>query len=104
LSAERCGDQTTATAAISPNGAVTLTGTTAEANDTIAVYDGTTLLGTTTTSSNGTWSFTTGKASKAVHTYTVTATDVAGNVGNSSNEAILAVQKLTPSLAHQATT
>ena len=70
-------------------GKVTLTGTTAEANDTIAVYDGTTLLGTTTTASNGTWSYTTGKVSNVVHTYTATATDVAGNVGHSSNEAIL---------------
>ena len=74
---------------LSKNGAVTLTGTTAEANDAIAVYDGTKLLGTTTTASNGTWSFTTGKISNVVHTYTATATDVAGNIGHSSNEAIL---------------
>ena len=71
------------------SGKVTLTGSTAEANDTISVYDGTTLLGTTTTASNGTWSFTTAKVSNVVHTYTATATDVAGNVGHSSNEAIL---------------
>ena len=71
------------------SGKVTLTGTTGEANGTIAVYDGTTLLGTTTTASNGAWSYTTGKMSNVVHTYTATATDVAGNVGHSSNEAIL---------------
>jgi Ca2+-binding RTX toxin-like protein len=75
---------------LSKSGAVTLTGTTGEANDTIAVYDGKTLLGTTTTSSDGTWSFATGTVSKtAVHTYTATATDLAGNIGHSSNEAIL---------------
>ena len=72
------------------NSQVTLTGTTAEAHDTISVYDGTTLLGTTLTSSSGTWSFTTGNVSSAVvHIYTVTGTDIAGNIGQSSNEAIL---------------
>ena len=74
---------------LNKSGAVTLTGTTAEANDAIAVYDGATLLGTTTTASNGAWSFTTGTISNVVHAYTATATDVAGNVGHSSNEAIL---------------
>jgi hypothetical protein len=78
---------------LSGNGKVTLTGTTGEANDTIAVYDGTTLLGTTTTASNGAWSYSTGKVSNVVHTYTVTATDVAGNIGHSSNEAILGSTK-----------
>jgi YVTN family beta-propeller protein len=74
---------------LSKHGLVTLTGTTGEASDKIAVYDGTTLLGTTTTASDGTWSFTTGKVSNVVHTYTATATDFAGNVGHSINEAIL---------------
>jgi hypothetical protein len=53
---------------LSGNGKVTLTGTTGEANDTIAVYDGTTLLGTTTTTSNGAWSYTTGKVPNVVYT------------------------------------
>jgi Ca2+-binding RTX toxin-like protein len=78
---------------LSKNGHVTLTGTTGEAHDTISVYDGQTLLGTTTTASDGTWSFTTGKVSSAVHNYTATATDVFGNVGDSSNEAILGSAK-----------
>ena len=78
---------------LSKSGEVILTGTTGEANDTISVYDGSTLLGTTTTASNDTWTFTTEKASNAVHTYTATATDVAGNVGHSSNEAILGSSK-----------
>jgi acyl-coenzyme A thioesterase PaaI-like protein len=70
-------------------GRVTLTGSTGEANDTISVYDGISLLGTATTSSSGGWSFTTGTISNTVHTYTVTATDLAGNIGHSSNEAIV---------------
>jgi Ca2+-binding RTX toxin-like protein len=71
------------------NGKVTLTGATAEANDTISVYSSSTLLGMTTTASDGTWKFTTGTVSNSVHTYTFEATDVAGNIGYSSNVAIL---------------
>jgi Ca2+-binding RTX toxin-like protein len=77
----------------SKTGVLTLTGTTGEANDTIAVYDGNTLLGNTTTASDGFWSFDAGKPSNVVHTYTVTATDAAGNVGLASNEAIYGSQK-----------
>jgi hypothetical protein len=71
------------------NGHVTLTGTTAEATDTVSIYDGSTLLGTAAVNSDDTWSFTTGSVSNAVHTYTATATDTAGNIGNGSNETIL---------------
>jgi Bacterial Ig-like domain/RTX calcium-binding nonapeptide repeat (4 copies) len=75
------------------SGKVTLTGTTAEATDKVSIYDGSTLLGTATVNSDDTWSFTTGNVSNAVHTYTVTATDTAGNLGNASNEAILGSTK-----------
>jgi Ca2+-binding RTX toxin-like protein len=78
---------------VSSNGGVTLAGTTAEANDTIAVYDGTTLLGTTTTASDGSWSFSPRTSKSVVDSYTVTATDVAGNVGTGSNKAIIGTQK-----------
>ena len=80
---------------LNTNSTVTLTGTsTAEANDKISVYDGTKLLGTTTTANDGTWGFTTAAASTSkVHTYTATATDMAGNIGHSSNEAILGSTK-----------
>jgi hypothetical protein len=87
-------DTTPPTVAISnetyTSGKATLTGVASEAGDAIAVYDGTTLLGTTTSGTGGAWSFTTGAAPNAGHTYTVTATDVAGNVGQGSNDAILA--------------
>jgi YVTN family beta-propeller protein len=82
--------------AVSKSGVVTLTGTTAgaaEANDTVTVYDGATLLGTATTDSNGAWSFTTKAASKVSHTYTATATDFVGNIGHGNNEAILGTSK-----------
>ncbi len=55
---------------------------TAEANSTIKIYDGATLLGTTAASSGGAWNFT---ATTGVrHDFTVIATDVAGNASPSS--------------------
>jgi hypothetical protein len=58
---------------------VILSGT-AEAGTMTKVYQGSTLLGTTSTSTKGTWSFTTPSLSKGAHTFTATATDAAGNV------------------------
>ena len=74
---------------LSKNDHVKLTGITGAADDTISVYDGTTLLGATTTNSYGVWSFTTGPMSNSDHTFTVTAADLAGNVVQGSNEATL---------------
>lgn len=57
----------------------TLTGT-AEPNVTISVFDGTTLIGTTTASPSGAWSFTpTTAMTDGAHALTVTATDALGN-------------------------
>ncbi|WFU32434.1 Ig-like domain-containing protein [Bradyrhizobium brasilense] len=65
------------------NGTFTLSGT-SEANMPITVIDGTTVLGATTSGSNGQWTFTTGVLSGAVvHSISTTATDAAGNVGTS---------------------
>ncbi len=74
-------------------GKVTLTGTSAEANDSISVYDGSNLLGSVTTDSNGNWKFVTGTVSNTVHVYTVSTTDLPGNVGQGTNEAILGSTK-----------
>ncbi|MBG0889104.1 Ig-like domain-containing protein, partial [Burkholderia sp. 9773_38] len=58
----------------------TLAGT-AEAGSTVNVYDGTTLLGTTTADPSGNWTFTpTTGLGEGAHSLTVTATDTAGNV------------------------
>ena len=74
-------------ASMTPSGTkVTLTGT-AEANDPIAVLDGATQIGTTTADGTGAWTFTTGTLTNVLHTFSVTATDVAGNVGTSSGVA-----------------
>ena len=50
---------------------LTLTGT-AEANSTVNVYDGATLLGSATANGSGAWSFTTGALSNATHSFTAT--------------------------------
>ena len=50
---------------------LTLTGVGA-GNATVNVYDGTTLLGTTTATVNGAWSFTTAALSNGAHSFTAT--------------------------------
>ena len=57
---------------------VLLTGT-AEANSTLTVFEGTALLGTVMADANGAWSYTTGPLPGGAHTFTATATDIAGN-------------------------
>ena len=62
---------------------LTLTGT-AEANSTIKVYDGATLLGSATANASGAWSFTTAALANGAHSLTATATDAAGNTSTTS--------------------
>ena len=51
-----------------------------EANAVVQVFDGTTLLGSTTANASGAWTFTPGTAlSQTTHSITATATDAAGN-------------------------
>ncbi|MCE0489776.1 Ig-like domain-containing protein [Pantoea sp. Mb-10] len=54
----------------------------------VSVYDGATLLGTTTVGSNGSWSFTTPALSNGLHTLNVTQTDAAGNVSATASTAL----------------
>ncbi|WP_213716523.1 BapA/Bap/LapF family large adhesin [Cedecea lapagei] len=73
------------TGPVSNNGATndptpTLSGS-GEPGSTITVYDGLNVLGTTTVNNNGTWTFTpTTPLLEGPHTFTVTASDAAGNV------------------------
>ncbi|WP_213287217.1 Ig-like domain-containing protein [Bradyrhizobium sp. sGM-13] len=62
---------------------VKLSGT-AEANSTVTVYDGTTVVGTGTTNSTGAWSVTTNALSTGTHALTAKAADAAGNVSAAS--------------------
>ncbi|WP_407180115.1 Ig-like domain-containing protein [Bradyrhizobium sp. STM 3562] len=57
---------------------------TAEANSSITVYDGTTVVGTGTTSSSGAFSITTSVLSGGTHALTAKATDAAGNISAAS--------------------
>ncbi|PWK34954.1 Ig-like domain-containing protein [Cupriavidus plantarum] len=74
----------------------TLAGT-AEANSTIDIYNGTTLLGTVTADANGNWSFTPGAAlPDGTYALTVTATDAVGNVSNPSTPFSLTIDTAPP--------
>ena len=58
---------------------------TAEAGSTVSIYEGSTLLGTTSVNSKGAWAFATPTETKGAHTFTATATDAAGNVSARSS-------------------
>ena len=68
---------------ITNDNTLTLTGS-AEANATVKVYDGATLLGSATADGSGTWSYTTAALTNGAHSLTATATDVAGNTSAAS--------------------
>jgi len=73
-----------------------LTGT-GEAGSTITIYDGTTAIGTAVVGSNGSWTFTpSGNLSEGSHSFTVRATDAAGNVGPASGAFALTVDTIAP--------
>ena len=71
-------DSGTAGDGITNDNTLTLTGS-AEANATVKVYDGVTLLGSATADGSGNWSYTTAALANGAHSLTATATDVAGN-------------------------
>ncbi|EMN1930784.1 hypothetical protein RVV18_005263, partial [Burkholderia ambifaria] len=69
----------------------------AEAYSTVAIYDGTTLLGTTKTNIDGTWTFQlTSPLSNGTHALTVTATDPAGNTSARSDGFDVTVGSVVP--------
>ena len=71
---------------ITNDNTLTLTGT-AEANTTVKVYDGATLLGSATANGAGAWTYTTAALANGAHSLTATATDAAGNTGVASARA-----------------
>ena len=77
-------DSGTAGDGITNDNTLTLTGT-AEANSTVKVYDGATLLGSATANGSGAWSYTTAALANGAHSLTATATDAAGNTGVASS-------------------
>ena len=77
-------DSGTAGDGITNDNTLTLTGS-AEANATVKVYDGVTLLGSATADGSGNWSYTTAALTNGAHSLTATATDVAGNTSAASS-------------------
>jgi hypothetical protein len=74
----------------------TLAGT-AEANATVSIFDGATLLGTTTANGAGAWSFTPPTAlATGGHSLTVTATDAVGNTSGATAAFTLTVDTTPP--------
>ena len=81
---------------ITNDSTLTLTGT-AEANSTVKVYDGATLLGTASANGSGAWSYTTAVLANGAHSLTATATDAAGNTSAASTALAVTVDTLAPS-------
>ena len=84
-----------ANGAVTDDNTPTLSGT-AEAGSVVSVYDGDTLLGSVTAGAGGAWSFTTGALSNGPHSFTVTQTDVAGNVGAASTPFAITIENGLP--------
>ena len=74
----------------------TLSGT-AEANSIINIYDGATLIGTTTADGSGAWTFTpTTPLTDGSHSLTATSTDAGGNVSSASPAVIFTADTAAP--------
>ena len=80
---------------ITNDNTLTLTGT-AEANSTVKVYDGATLLGSAVANGSGAWSYTTAALSNGAHSLTATATDAAGNTGVASTALAVTIDTTAP--------
>jgi hypothetical protein len=70
---------------------------TAEANASVAVYDGSTLLGTVSADGTGNWTLaSTGTLSPGLHSFSAKATDAAGNTGNTSLPLMVTIDTSLP--------
>ena len=69
---------------------------TAEANSTVALFDGATALGSGKASAAGAWSITSGALGEGTHTITAKATDQAGNTGVASGALSVTIDTSVP--------
>ncbi|NOK08044.1 Ig-like domain-containing protein [Corallococcus exercitus] len=69
---------------------------TAEANSTVTVRDGTTVVCTTTANASGAWSCTSATLAEGAHTISATARDAAGNTGPASTSVPFTVDSVAP--------
>ncbi|WP_395446400.1 beta strand repeat-containing protein (plasmid) [Aminobacter sp. UC22_36] len=76
----------------------TVTGSGAEANATVTLYDtnGTTVLGSTTADGSGNWSITSSALADGAHTLTVKQTDIAGNISGASPGLVVTIDTAAP--------
>ena len=78
------------TSVVQSSNVATLAGSTGgSAGETVSIYDGGSLVGTTTTSAGGSFTATASASSLLTHVYSVTATDIAGNVGTMAGKVYL---------------
>ncbi|WP_255420282.1 Ig-like domain-containing protein [Pantoea sp. 3_1284] len=68
----------------------------AEANTTVSVYDGNTLLGTATVDGNGGWIFASPTLANGAHSLSVAVTDAAGNIGSRTAPVTVIVDTVAP--------
>jgi hypothetical protein len=85
---------TVLTDTLSASNVLTLTGT-SEANDTIKIYDGSTLIGETVANASGAWQFSPGTLANGTHNISATATDLAGAVSAASDDPVINVTSST---------
>jgi hypothetical protein len=71
------------TDAVKGSAATTFSGT-SEANSTVTVYDGKIALGTVQADASGNWTLKSNVSGNTIHSYTESATDLAGNIGHSA--------------------
>jgi parallel beta-helix repeat protein len=69
----------------------------AQAGSTVKVYDGGTLLGSTSANGSGAWSYTTAALTNGGHNLTATATDAVGNTGAASTALSVTIDTSAPS-------
>lgn len=72
---------------------------TAQAGATVTIYEGATLLGTTTADGSGNWTYTPAALADGVHSLKLTATDVAGNTASSVFSFTLDTSTAAPAVA-----
>jgi aryl-phospho-beta-D-glucosidase BglC (GH1 family) len=82
--------------AITNASVLTLTGIGA-GNSTVRIFDGATLLGTTTASINGAWNFTTAALTNGAHNFTATDMDSSGDISRASSALSVTVNTVAPS-------
>lgn len=88
-------DSATVGDGVTSAGILTLAGT-ARAGVTVAIYDGTTRIGTATANSSGAWNFTTGQLSNSSHAFTARNLDATGAAGLTSSALTVRVDTIAP--------